>query len=112
LRKIGSFVRDESGFVGSIITLSVQARDVRIAEQKSPKPGEPSHLVFVGSAILGAATASNSSQAGVELEMELDDPSFAAPIKADLRSADGNRFDLIWRRDSSAPETLAPKTVG
>jgi uncharacterized protein (DUF736 family) len=99
LRKIGTFTRDGDGFRGSIVTLSVQALDVRIEPRMTVKQGDPSHIVLIGGATLGAAWSRPASRGNAVLELELDDPSFAAPISAELiPSADDGNFDLIWHR--------------
>jgi len=48
---IGSFKKVGNDFLGEIITLSLQAKGVRIvAETNAPNDKAPSHRVFVGRA--------------------------------------------------------------
>lgn len=96
--KIGKFVRQGEGFIGSIITLSVQARDVRI-EPSHEGEGARAYTVLIAGANVGSAAARLSSRPDIVLELELDDPTFAAPIAAELvHSGVDECFDLIWRR--------------
>ena len=48
---IGSFTKNEDGFTGQIVTLSVQARNVRIVQDpRAAGENAPSHRVYVGRA--------------------------------------------------------------
>ena len=98
MAKIGTFSRNPDGsFVGEVVTLSVQASNVRIVPIDGPIAGAPNHRVTVGSAEIGAGWPSDDNT-GVLL-VELDDPSFLAPIRATLRaSGDETKYDLIWSR--------------
>ena len=83
---IGTFKKTSSGeFVGDIITLSVQAKGVRIVpDDNPPSESAPSHRVMVGKAEIGAAWAKQSNEGRAYLGLKLDDPSFTAPIYANL----------------------------
>ena len=82
---IGSFKKAGSEFVGEIVTLSVQAKAVRIVpEESTPNENAPSHRVFVGRAEIGAAWSKRSTEGRDYLSLKLDDPSFTAPIYANL----------------------------
>ena len=53
---IGSFKKSGSEFQGEIVTLSVQAKGVRIVpETNRTSDNAPSHRVFAGKAEIGAA---------------------------------------------------------
>jgi uncharacterized protein (DUF736 family) len=82
------------------VTLSVQARNVRIVPESSrANDNAPSHRVFVGRAEIGAAWPKRSNEGRDYLSVKLDDPSFNAPIYANLFDAeDGETFNLIWSR--------------
>lgn len=100
---IGTFKKTATGeYVGDIVTLSVQAKGVRIApDQKSPRENVPTHRVFVGRTEVGAGWAKQSNEGRAYLGLKLDDPSFAAPIYANLFDDEGSEnFTLIWSRPS------------
>src|SRR5258708_35368657 len=60
---IGSFKKSGNEFQGEIVTLSVQARGVRIVPETSrTSDNAPSHRVFVGRAEIGAAWSKRSSE--------------------------------------------------
>jgi uncharacterized protein (DUF736 family) len=100
MANIGSFKKVNAEFQGEIVTLSVQARNVRIVPEPSrANENAPSHRVFVGRAEIGAAWPKRSTEGRDYLSVKLDDPSFNAPIYANLFDAeDGETFNLIWSR--------------
>lgn len=101
MANIGTFKKSGSELVGEIVTLGVQAKNVRIvAESERMSETAPSHRIFVGRAEIGAAWAKRSSEGRDYLSLKLDDPSFAAPIYANLfDDEDGETFNLIWSRN-------------
>ena len=101
---IGTFKKTGNEYVGEIVTLNVQAQNVRIVPEDS-QPGEnaPSHRVFVGRAEIGAAWSKTSNESRDYLSLKLDDPSFTQPIYANLFDdtvIEGGEesFSLIWSR--------------
>ena len=100
---IGSFKKTANNeYVGDIVTLSVQAKGVRIVPDLSrANDNAPSHRVMVGRAEIGAAWTKQSNEGRDYLGLKLDDPSFTAPIYANLfDDEDGETFNLIWSRPS------------
>ncbi|MBL6938129.1 MAG: DUF736 domain-containing protein [Alphaproteobacteria bacterium] len=100
---IGTFKKTGTNeYVGEIVTLSVQARNVRIVpESNRSTENAPSHRVFVGRAEIGAAWSKRSNEGRDYLGLKLDDPSFTAPIFANLFDDEGGEgYSLIWSRPS------------
>ena len=102
MANIGSFKKSGNDYTGSITTLSVQAKNVRIVpEENRSNDNAPSHRVFVGKAEIGAAWTKRSNEGRDYLGVKLDDPSFTAPIYANLFADEGeDSFSLIWSRPS------------
>ena len=101
---IGTFKKTGSNeFTGEIVTLSVQAKGVRIVpELRTTGDNAPSHRVLVGRAEIGAAWTKKSNEGREYLGLKLDDPSFAAPIYANLfDDEDGDGYSLIWSRPNT-----------
>ena len=95
---IGTFKKSGNEFVGQIVTLSVQAKNVRIVPEAT-RSGEnaPSHRVFAGRVEIGAAWTKRSNEGRDYLGLKLDDPSFTAPIYANLfDDEEGEGYSLIW----------------
>ena len=102
---IGTFKKTGSNeFTGEIVTLSVQAKNVRIVPETTRSgDNSPSHRVYVGRVEIGAAWAKRSAENRDYLSVKLDDPSFNAPIYANLfDDEDGDGFTLIWSRGRKA----------
>ncbi|MES0117818.1 DUF736 family protein [Mesorhizobium sp. C277A] len=87
----------------SITTLSVQAKNVRIVpDTRATGENAPSHRVLVGRAEIGAAWSKTSNEGRDYLGLKLDDPSFNAPIYANLfDDEEGEGFSLIWSRPNA-----------
>jgi uncharacterized protein (DUF736 family) len=100
MANIGSFKKSGNEYQGEIVTLSVQAKGVRIvSEANRSNDNAPSHRVFVGRAEIGSAWSKRSSEGRDYLSLKLDDPSFNVPIFANLfDDEDGEGFNLIWSR--------------
>ena len=100
MANIGSFKKAGNDFQGEIITLSLQAKNVRIVpEDHRSNENAPSHRVYVGRAEIGAAWSKRSEEGRDYLSLKLDDPSFNAPIYANLFGEDqGEDYSLIWSR--------------
>lgn len=100
MANIGSFKKVGSELQGEIVTLSLQARGVRIVpEATRGNDNAPSHRVYVGRVEIGAAWSKRSNEGRDYLSVKLDDPSFNAPIYANLfDDEDGEGYTLIWSR--------------
>ncbi|TPJ31840.1 DUF736 domain-containing protein [Mesorhizobium sp. B2-7-2] len=98
---IGTFKKTNANeFTGEIVTLSVQAKGVRIVpDTRASGENAPSHRVVVGKAEIGAAWSKRSNEGRDYLGLKLDDPSFTAPIYANLfADEEGEGHSLIWSR--------------
>ena len=97
---IGSFKKVGNDFQGEIITLSLQAKGVRIvAETNRASENAPSHRIYVGRAEIGAGWTKRSEEKRDYLSLKLDDPSFNAPIYANLFEDEGGEgYTLLWSR--------------
>jgi len=101
---IGSFTKNETGFIGSVHTLSVKAKARITPVADKDKASAPDYRIFAGSDVeIGAAWRKTAKETGRDyLSVKLDDPSFAAPIYASLiETDDGKAFSLIWSRRSA-----------
>ena len=100
MANIGSFKKVGNELQGEIVTLSVQTKGVRVVQETSRgNDNAPSHRVYVGRAEIGAAWSKRSNEGRDYLSVKLDDPSFNAPIYANLfDDEDGDGFTLIWSR--------------
>lgn len=100
---IGSFRKTGTDYTGEIATLTVQAKGVRITPEDMTGTNAPSHRILVGRAEIGAAWSKVSAEGRPYLAVKLDDPSFGAPIFANLFDdtvIEGGEesYSLIWSR--------------
>lgn len=103
MAQIGTFTKNVDGsFIGEIVTLSVQAKNVRIIpEAIRSSDNAPTHRIMVGRAEIGAGWTKTSDKKRFYLALEFDDPSFIAPIYANLfEDTEGGTHSLIWSRQS------------
>ena len=101
---IGAFKQSGSELVGDITTLNVQTNNVRIVpEENRPNDIAPTHRIYSGKAEIGAAWSKRSSDNRDYLSIKLDDPSFVAPVYANLfTNENGEGFSLVWSRNRKA----------
>jgi len=104
MANIGTFTKTEQGFVGEIVTLSFQAKNVRmVPETNGTNENAPSHRIYVGRAEIGAAWDKRSTEGRAYQSVKLDDPSFNAPIYGNLFEDEGGEtYSLIWSRSRKA----------
>ncbi len=97
---IGTFKKVGNEIHGEIVTLSVQAKNVRIVpEANRTNDNAPSHRIYVSRADLGAGWSKRSAEGRDYISVKLDDPSFSAPIYANLFDDEsGEGYTLIWSR--------------
>src|SRR5216683_336683 len=99
MANIGSFKKSGQEYQGEIVTLSLQTKGVRIVpETDRTNDNAPSHRVYVGRAEIGAVWPKRSTEGRDYLSVKLDDPSFNAPIFANLFDGEDDTYNLIWSR--------------
>ena len=100
MAKIGSFKKASGELKGQITTLAIQAKSVRFVPEDSTTGNAPSHRVFIAEIEVGAAWTKRTQDDRPYLSVKLDDPSFTAPIFAQLFENEAGGFDLVWTRQS------------
>lgn len=80
------------------MSLDVKAKFIR-ADKESDKA--PDFRILAGSVELGAAWKKTAQNGREYLSVRLDDPSFAAPIFANLIEGEDANHQLIWSRRSA-----------
>jgi uncharacterized protein (DUF736 family) len=99
MANIGTFTKTENGYVGEIVTLEFQSKNVRLVPEASTSDNAPSHRVYSGRVEIGAAWFKRSGEGRDYLSLKLDDPSFKASIYANLFEDEGGEsHTLIWSR--------------
>ena len=96
---IGTFTKTDSGYTGSVKTLTLNVKAKFVPAEGENERG-PDFRIFAGATEFGAAWKKTARETQREyLSVKLDDPSFPAPIYASLVEADdGEGQNLIWSR--------------
>jgi uncharacterized protein (DUF736 family) len=97
---IGTFTKSDDGFAGAVKTLSLNVKAKFVpAEKESDKA--PDYRILAGTVEFGAAWKKTAQNGREYLSVRLDDPSFAAPIFANMIEGEDNSHSLIWSRRSA-----------
>jgi uncharacterized protein (DUF736 family) len=98
MAQIGTFTRGEDGvFNGTIRTLSLNVKARLIPADSSSNEKAPALRVLAGNVEIGAAWQRTSKENTPYHSVKLDDPSFPAPIYANLVEVEGG-YALVWSR--------------
>jgi len=98
---IGHFVSDSDGYIGSIRTLTFQAKLRLVAIDSKAKEDAPDFKIMYGTQEVGAAWRATTHEAEPRdyLSAMIDDPSFAEPIRGAMFE-DNGELSFVWRRKS------------
>ncbi|HYG88327.1 MAG TPA: DUF736 domain-containing protein [Azospirillum sp.] len=95
---IGTFTKDGDGYTGQIRTLTLNAKAKLTPEDKASDKA-PDYRVFVGTIEIGAGWKRTGRDGGADyVSLKLDDPSFPAPVYANLVHGEDGGFVLLWSR--------------
>jgi len=102
--KIGYFVTADGGFAGHITTLTLDIGVVLLATEPPDSENAPDYRVIAGDGDeareIGAAWKHVGEKAGDYLTLQIDDPMFVQPLRANLFQDQGNGHVLVWSRPS------------
>ena len=107
---IGEFTRTKNGYGGRIRTLALDAALVLVPAEHSDAESAPDYRVHLGDDAdgpeVGAGWKRTGEKAGEYVSLQLDDPTFAQPIRANLfQSADDkSSWGLYWNRPTKRSE--------
>ncbi len=96
---IGHFVSDTDGYIGSIRTLTFQAKLRLVAIDAKTKEDGPDFKIMFGTQEVGAAWNAKTHEVEPRdyLSAFIDDPSFAEPIRGAMFE-DNGQLSFVWRR--------------
>jgi uncharacterized protein (DUF736 family) len=98
MAQIGTFTRGEDGvFAGTIKTLAFNVKARLVPADASTNDKAPDLRVLVGNVEIGAAWRRTSKENTEYHSVKLDDPSFPAPIYANLFKGETD-YTLVWSR--------------
>lgn len=114
MAQIGIFKRIKTGISGRIRTLALDTELILVPVEKSDAENAPDYRIHLGDdngrevgPEVGAGWKRTGEKAGDYISLQLDDPTFAQPIRANLFQADdkGTAFNLLWNRPPRRNET-------
>ena len=103
MTQIGQFTRTKSGYSGIIRTLTLDLSLTLVPVDASDAENTPDYRIHLGEddgPEVGAGWKRTGEKAGDYVALQLDDPSFAHPIRANLFQSGGDKtaWNLNWNR--------------
>lgn len=99
MSKIGTFTQSKDGYTGSIRTLKLNSKIQLVPTQEKKTETSPDFRVFAGTLDIGAGWKKTAQESGRSyVSVSIDDPTFAAPVYANLIEAESGELNLIWSR--------------
>lgn len=98
---IGSFSKTADGYAGSIRTMTINVKAAFVANDKKGNDKAPDFKLMIGEKEFGAAWLAKAKGEAAKpfLRVEIDDPSFASPIRAALfENGEEGKGALVWSR--------------
>lgn len=101
--QIGEFTRTKNGYAGRIRTLSLDVEIVLIPAEHTDAENAPDYRVHHGNddgPEIGAGWKRTGEKAGDYVSLQIDDPTLAQPIRANLfqSAEDKSAWSLHWNR--------------
>lgn len=105
MAQIGTFIRTRNGFSGRLRTLSLDIELTIVPVDHSGAENAPNYRIHAGDEEgpeVGAGWTRTGEKAGEYLALQIDDPVFTQPIRANLFQSGNDRaaFHLLWTRPS------------
>lgn len=102
--RIGTFIAADGGFAGHLHTLTLDIDLVLVPAESTDSENAPDFRVIAGSddeaREVGAGWKQVGEKAGDYVSIQIDDPMFVQPLRANLFNDDGNGHVLVWSRPS------------
>ncbi|MBA4165905.1 MAG: DUF736 domain-containing protein [Erythrobacter sp.] len=102
--RIGTFRAAGGGYNGQLRTLSLSIELSLVPADPSDSENAPDYRVVAGededAREIGAGWKHVGEKAGDYVSVQIDDPSFVQPLRANLFKGDDNGHVLVWSRPS------------
>lgn len=107
--RIGTFVAADGGFAGHLHTLTLDIDLVLLPNEPTDSENAPDYRVIAGSdddaREVGAGWKHVGEKAGDYVAIQIDDPMFTQPLRANLFKGENNSHVLVWSRASKRETT-------
>lgn len=103
MAQIGTFTRTKDGFTGHLRTLALDVELTLVPTEHTDTENAPDYRIHVGDEDgpeVGAGWTRTGDKAGEYVSLQIDDPTFTQPIRANLFQSGSDRtaFHLLWTR--------------
>lgn len=102
MTQIGNFNATATGYYGRIHTVSLDAIVSLIPAEQSESENAPDYRIILGDdengPEIGAGWKRSGEKAGPFVALQIDDPAFVQPLRANLFKDGDNSHVLIWNR--------------
>ena len=100
MAQIGSFTLKDGKYTGTIRTMTINVKAQLVPNKTKTNEEAPDYRLYAGGAELGAAWQQESKDGETPyLAVKLDDPSFAAPMRAAFfENAEEGTGVMVWNR--------------
>ena len=107
--QIGEFTRTKTGYAGRIRTVALDVEMVLIPAERSDAENAPDYRIHLRNddgPEIGAGWKRTGEKAGDYVSLQIDDPSFRQPIRANLFQSgdDKSAWGLHWNRPPKRSE--------
>jgi uncharacterized protein (DUF736 family) len=110
MTQIGQFTATEDGFAGHLRTVSLDTALTLVPAQSSDTENAPDYRVMMGAEgdrqEVGAGWKRVGEKAGAYIAVQIDDPAFAFPLRANLFQADARSHVLLWSRPTKRDKDI------
>ena len=107
--RIGTFVAADGGFAGHLHTLTLDIDLVLLPAESRENDNAPDYRVIAGSEDeareVGAGWKHVGEKAGDYVAIQIDDPTFTQPLRANLFQGENDGHVLVWSRPSRREAT-------
>lgn len=107
--QIGEFTRTKTGYAGRIQTVALDIEMVLVPAERSDAENAPDYRIHLrddDGPEIGAGWKRTGEKAGDYVSLQIDDPSFRQPIRANLFQSGDNKaaWGLHWNRPPKRSE--------
>ena len=107
--RIGTFIAADGGFSGHLRTLTLDIDLFLVPTESSDSEHAPDYRVIAGSETqareIGAGWKHVGEKAGDYVAVQIDDPMFIHPLRANLFQGNKHSHALVWSRASKREAT-------
>ena len=100
--QIGTFTATATGFAGRLSLLAIDTKLALVPAEPSESENAPDYRVIAGHGTgareVGAGWKHTGEKAGDYVAIQIDDPSFVQPLRANLFHGEGDEHNLVWSR--------------